>query len=303
MLKSDLSSNLDKVQRIANASKLRRMLYHPYRYIKAIAFRKLIYVRTHKETQAICNTFFGTDINILLPSSTDIYLTGGKSHDSEIKLARFLINHLKESNTFIDVGAHYGYFSLLAAKLVTSSGKVYAFEAAPKTFYVLSKNAKSISNLTAFNMAVSDTEEELKFFEFPNLYAEYNTLDVTQFENEKWFKTHQPTEVTVPSIILDDFLTTEKINFQYIKIDVEGAELKVINGLTKYLSSYSPTIIMEYLSERRGNAAHVQAENKLKKLGYHSHVINSEGFPEKVPSVNDYISSSNLESDNIVFIK
>ena len=233
MTKDELLSQLGKVTSIAKASKLRRMLYHPYRYIKAIVFRKLYYKRTQKEISEQCSTFFGVDMNILLPSSTDIYLTGGKSHDSEIKLAKFLIQHLNEHNTFLDVGAHYGYFSLLAAKIVTTSGRVIAFEAAPKTYKVLSQNATIFSQITAYNRAVSNTEEELKFYEFPNLYAEYNTLDVQQFEQEAWFSTHLPKEIKITSVILDDFLIEEAINPDYIKIDVEGAEDKVIFGLEK----------------------------------------------------------------------
>ncbi|MBL0295213.1 MAG: hypothetical protein IPQ04_13440 [Saprospiraceae bacterium] len=125
MNKDNLIKNLDKVEKIAAASKIARLVAHPINYINAILYRELFYKRNKKEKEVESETFFGTKMSLLLPSGTDIYLTGGKSHGSETRLARFLINNLEIGDTFIDVGAHYGYFSLLGSKLVGQKGKVF----------------------------------------------------------------------------------------------------------------------------------------------------------------------------------
>lgn len=303
MTENKLIEKLDRVEKIASASKFKRMLMHPFKYFNAILFREIIYKRRKVEKEVSSKTFFDTKMNLLLPSSTDIYLTGGKSHDSEIRLAKFLINNLNNSDTFLDVGAHYGYFTLLGSKLIGNKGSVYSFEASPTTYKVLSKNSKNETNINCFNLAVSDEVSSLKFYEFPNLYSEYNTLEIDQFRNENWFSEYMPKEISIQSIILDDFLSEEKVYPKIIKIDVEGAENKVINGLKNYLSHNSPLIVMEYLSKERGNKEHQEAENRLNSLGYSSFVIDKLGNLKKHDSISKYLEENKLESDNIVFVK
>ena len=182
-------------------------------------------------------------------------------------------------------------------------GEVYAFEASPTTYSIFHKNVKKVENVEGHNLAVSDTNEHLKFYEFPNLYSEYNSLDVEQFKNEKWFAKYQPKEVKIKSVILDDFLSDEKLNPKIIKIDVEGAEFKVIKGAKKRLENDSPMVVLEYLSDERGNKAHVEAEGLLKSLGFQSFVIDGFGKLQPVNSIPSFIKDNGLESDNIVFIK
>lgn len=303
MYKEQLLNNLKVVERIASASKVRRMLKHPLKYIDAVFFREFIYKKNKKEKEVACNTFFDATMHVLLPSSTDIYLTGGKSHDSEIRLARFLIQHLESQDTFVDVGAHYGYFSLLAAKLVGKAGKVYSFEAAPTTYKILDKNQRLSNNITILNRAVSDEEANLVFYEFPNLYSEYNSLHIEQFDQEDWFEEYQPKAITVKSMILDQFLSKENSRPKVIKIDVEGAEYKVIKGLQQTLSMHDPIVVLEYLSDERGNEAHKNAATLLQSLGYQAHLISKEGKAEPVASITQYLEAHQLDSDNIAFIK
>ena len=303
MLRNELISKIEKVERIASATKFKRMMVHPLRYFNAIFFREVIYKNSKKEKEVISNTFFRTKMHLLLPSSTDIYLTGGKSHDSEIRLAKYLIDQLNKGDRFIDIGAHYGYFSLLASKLVGESGKVYAFEASPATYSIFQKNTVNVENVMGHNLAVSDSDEHLKFYEFPNLYSEYNSLDVEQFKNEKWFAKYQPKEVKIRSVMLDDVLHDENLKPKIIKIDVEGAEFKVIKGAKNLLENDSPMVVLEYLSDERGNKAHVEAEGFLISLGFQSFVIDGFGKLQKVKSISSFIKDNGLESDNIVFIK
>ena len=302
MLKEEFISKIEGVERIASASKLNRMLKHPFRYFNAIFFREIIYKNSKQEKEVVSTTFFQTQMHLLLPSSTDIYLIGGKSHNSEIRLAKFLINQLESGDTFIDVGAHYGYFSLLASRLVGSSGKVFSFEASPTTYRIFEKNAKRTDNILSHNLAVSDSNEHLKFYEFPNLYSEYNSLDVEQFKNEKWFAEYKPKEVNVKSIMLDNFLSDKKSNPKIIKIDVEGAELKVIKGFKKHLLDNAPLIVIEYLSDERGNNAHVEAEKLLESLGFQPYIIDSTGNLQQVKSIASFFKEKGLDSDNVVFV-
>jgi len=301
MNKQALFAAIDKVEKIASVSRFRRMLINPLKYFYAIIFREIVYKSNKKEQEVFCNTFFNIKMHLLLPSSTDIYLTGGKSHISELKLARFLLNNLQQGDVFLDIGAHYGYFSLLASKLVGNKGKVIAFEASPDTYKILLKN--KVQNLIPINKAVSDTDTDLIFYEFPNLFAEYNALDINQYLDEKWFADNQPREIIVQSEILDNYLIKENIHPQIIKIDVEGAEYQVLQGAAKYLKKNAPVIAMEYLSDDRGNTGHRKAAGLLEDLSYFPNFINHHGKLSALHNIPEYLGKNHLESDNIVFVK
>jgi FkbM family methyltransferase len=294
---------INDVQKTALVSKLSRLLQIPIKYIFAIVFRELIYKWFKHPIGIKVETFFGTVMKVLLPAGTDIYLTGGKSHDSEIRLAKYLIKNLKEGDIFIDVGAHFGYFSLLAAKLVNSEGKVISFEPSPKTFNILKQNAETKENMVIINNAVSDQHEEINFYEFPNRYSEYNSTDVTQYEHLGWFKNNQPKCIKIETVILSEYFELKNINPSIIKIDVEGSEFKVINGLKDYLINSSPKIIMEFLTDGRFNEQHILAEKILRSLGYTSSVILDNGDIQVIGDIVSYMVKKNCDSENIVFIR
>ena len=230
-------------------------------------------------------------------------MTGGKTHLSETNLARLMIRILTPNDTFVDVGAHYGYFSLLASQLVGKNGHVLAFEASSKTFSILKKNQVDVSNFIACNYAVSNSDELLTFYEFPNLYSEYNSFDIDQYKNELWFEGNRPNEIKINSVRLDDYFTEYKLASAMIKIDVAGAEYNVDSGMANYLLSNSPLVIMEYLNDERGNIAHKKAEAFMTDLGYAAHQVGSNGELLHLENVSQYLDESQIDSDNIVFKK
>ena len=291
-----------EVEKIANLTKFKRLLHHPLKYTFAIMFNHLIYRKSQREIKVDATLFYKKKMKIALPASTDIYLTGGKSHSSEIRLAKFIIINLQKGNHFLDIGAHFGYFTLLASEIVGTEGKVLAFEPARKSYEILLENCSRINSISTFPKAVSDTNEDIIFYEFPNLYSEYNSSDVTQFESESWFSHSKPKKIEVQATTISD-IANENFNPSIIKIDVEGSEYKVIKGGAKYLENHSPYVVMEYLEPRRDNKNHVKARELLKKLGYEPHIINQNGQLEAIENIDSYLIDNNLESDNIVFRK
>ncbi len=242
-------------------------------------------------------------MRLQLPSSTDIFLVGVKTHPSELRLARFLLNSLQEGSIFIDVGAHCGYYTLLASELVGPNGKVFAFEAAPFTFALLHANTTRRANVTCHNLAISDAVGKLSFCEFPALYSEYNALDVSPFEKERWFARYPPRIVEVSARTLDSLFLSVPEAPVFLKIDVEGAEERVVRGARQMLVQFSPIVIVEYVSEHRGNAPHQQAEKFLNELGYSAFRIDDAGQLQPLRNVSRFLSESGEESDNLVFLK
>jgi FkbM family methyltransferase len=297
-----LMQKLDTVEKLAQSGKLSRLLHQPLRYLYAQTFLKAIYPNTRKGVFRKGMTFFGQPMQLLLPAATDIYLTGGKTHDSEIRLARFMIRQLHAGDTYVDIGAHFGYFTLLASTLVGKNGKVFAFEAARNTFSILKKNIAGADKVQAMHNAMSDKQEMISFYEFPVLYSEFNSMNIEQFENEGWIKKYKPEKTEVRAVTLDSFTGVSKIVPSLIKIDVEGAEDKVIEGGREFFRVQSSVVVMEFLSESRLYGPHLKAMELLNGWGYRTFAIDKKGELQPV-DVLKYFHQQGIESDNIVFKK
>lgn len=310
MSELSIENGLLKVKNLAQGNKMQRFLHHPMRYLTAQFFRTVVFPISKKGILRQAHTFMGAPLSIALPSGMDIYLTGGKTHDSEIRLAQFLIQFYKKNTlttaVFIDIGAHIGYFSLLVAKILEEhaiEGKIYAFEAAKGTFELLQGNLSAFKNIQCFHNALTDTEQDLSFYEFPVLYSEYNTLHIQQFENEKWFKKFRPTSVIVGGKTLDGIVNDYSIHNPLIKIDTEGAEEQVIKGGRTFLKNQNPTLIIEFLADKNKNEGHFKAYEFLNELGYQAYFIKEDGHLEVLNNIEAYFKRTGLDSDNFVFIK
>jgi FkbM family methyltransferase len=301
MDKAAVLRELAEAERLASASKWQRLLARPARYLYAIGFRELLYRLSPKERLTYVTTFFGQSMQVALPAGTDIYLLGAKSHGSEIRLARFMINRLNAGDIFVDVGAHFGYFSLLAAHVVGSTGQVKAVEAARSNHMIAQRNLHGLPQCELFHLAVNASGEAVQFHEFDALHSEYNSMHAEQFEGEAWYQQQDHRRYEVPGLRLADLLEELPAAPQLIKIDVEGAEKEVVAGAQPFLQNQRSTVVMEYLSETRGNASHRSAYEQLLKMGYHCYAIAPSGELAHVPAPEEHLRKQGLDSDNFVF--
>lgn len=130
----------------------------------------------------------------------------------------------------LDIGAHAGYYTLLAARGTGSEGRVYAFEPEPENFKLLTKNveANGYLNITPVNLAVCNEVGS-------------RTLFVTSLDNGRHSMYHhnlpESGQVDVDSITVDKFLEGEGWPaVGLIKVDVEGAESEVLEGMEELFS-------------------------------------------------------------------
>ncbi|MDX1942090.1 MAG: FkbM family methyltransferase [Saprospiraceae bacterium] len=302
-MNSMLLKRLQYIETLAKGSRWQRLWHNPSRYLPVLLHQKLIYPFTKREWRTIATTFFDVNMMVALPSASELVLLGAKVHDSELRLTRFMLQYLKPDNIVADIGAHFGFYTLLAAYLVGDRGKVLAFEASPKVFEVLEENVRAFPQIEAKHNAVSDATGMISFYEFPTYYSEYNTLSPQQFEQSDWFHKIPHQRVEVPAICLDDFLIEKSVAPDFIKIDVEGAEYQVIKGIAQFLQNDAPIIAMEFLAMKRGNEAHQQALDMLRSLGYRSFYIDSTGNLQDCKDVEAYLVAQGLDSDNLVFVK
>jgi len=138
---------------------------------------------------------------------------------------------VKKGDVVYDVGAHVGFYTLLAAELVGPNGKVFAFEPLPRNIFYLKKHIKinKCNNVEIIEAAVSDKEGETNFLE-----SESTTSRLDQKGSLK-----------VKTVSLDNLWREGKVlPPDLIKIDVEGAELEVLKGAKDLIETKKPTIFL-----------------------------------------------------------
>ena len=159
----------------------------------------------------------------------------------ELPVQQALTNYLKPGDIFYDIGANVGFFSIIAAKLVGSRGRVYAFEPSPQNAADLRHNIKinGFSNIDVIEKAVSSNSGKGKL-----LLADYcgaYSLSRTNFST-----TVARDEITVELISIDDAFTSQKLlPPDVVKIDVEGAEEEVLRGMVQTIKQFQPIVIYE----------------------------------------------------------
>lgn len=148
---------------------------------------------------------------------------------------RLILQHTREGSIFADIGANIGYFSVMAA-LRAPSGQVVAFELGSENCSIISENIRlnALGNIELVHCAVSDSTGKVFCVDSPVGNA---VLKIIEKPNEK-----DSDLIEVPAVRLDDFFQERK-SPDFIKIDVEGAELKVLKGMRRMAPGVSHVLI------------------------------------------------------------
>ncbi|NEQ52972.1 MAG: FkbM family methyltransferase [Leptolyngbya sp. SIO3F4] len=190
---------------------------------------------------------FADQLKINIPKSGSaslIYYQGFSEPDTADFVSRFL----RKGMTFVDVGAHIGEYTLLAAKLVGQSGSIHGFEPQEALFPLLKENIKinHFNNVNLNQIAVSEKVGEVEF----EVFDEPSVSSIRKSRPEE-DKKRNSRFVSVSTTSLDHYVNNleSTCSIDLIKIDVEGAEKFVFEGakeLMKLPPSQSPTWIFEY---------------------------------------------------------
>jgi FkbM family methyltransferase len=173
----------------------------------------------------------------------------------------------------LDVGAHVGFFSLLAGH-ANSHGRVYAFEPLAAAFERLGQNIarNKLSNVEAIAAAVADAAGDLEFFHAPTSKSIPSSSSLSY---EFMAGTADLQKTTVPVMRLDDFVQEKGLErVDLIKIDTESTEPAVLVGAHMTLDRHHPNIICEVL---HGRGAEQKLEEVLAPLGYRYYLLTPEG--------------------------
>jgi FkbM family methyltransferase len=197
-------------------------------------------------------------------SAMTLALENKSYEDGTTRLFRDLI---KPDMTVVDIGANVGYYTLIAGRLVGPKGRVFAFEPAPETFDLLSRCVATnrLDNVEAVQAAVAEKSGTAKLFLSPDpiTHSLYGKGELGSVE--------------VPMISLDSFLRGHGGRVDVVKIDVEGGELKVIEGMRETIRLSPGLKIFTELSAGWIERVGLTVEDFLRKLadfGLKSGVVN-----------------------------
>ncbi len=147
---------------------------------------------------------------------------------------------VRDGDVVFDIGAHLGFYTLLLSKLTGNKGRVYAFEPNPELLPSLRRTMGSIENTELLEMALSDSTGEMRLF-VPE--------DASMASLSDWTQGIAGNVHTVTCLMkrIDDLVESGKLPVpQFIKCDVEGAELSVFRGGIKTLDrTDAPVILFE----------------------------------------------------------
>lgn len=186
------------------------------------------------------------------------------------------ITHIIDSlldvgDTFLDIGAHIGYYTIIASKIVGETGKVFAFEPDPTNFALLKKNVEEnkCNNVTLVNKAVLNKNSVAKLYICVN-----NTGDHRVYDN------HGLDSIDVKTIRLDDYFKDHVGSIDFIKMDIQGAEGLATDGMhsilqknknVKMVAEFAPSMIAQtgsdpktFLKSITGNGSELYYISQLK---------------------------------------
>lgn len=204
----------------------------------------------------------------------------------------YILNNLKPNDTFIDVGACIGDYSLFASSIITK-GHIYAFEPYKKSIEMFEENIllNEIKNITVFDGVASDKNG----YEYLSIEKE---SEVNHIVHEK----NMHNGIKVPSVTLDRYITENNIKkVAILKIDVEGSEMKVLKGAEKSIDAHK---IKKILIELNKNNQFFGTSNQkiiawLKKRQYDVYLFEED----KIRKVTNFNEIKNDQIINVLAIR
>ena len=202
--------------------------------------------------------------------SNQVYWRGWQGYEPETTPLFYRL--ASRARVTLDVGAHVGFFTLLAAH-GNPAGRVFAFEPLPRAYRRLQANVdrNALTNVECVAGAVGAVSGQARFF-----FAQMDGIPCSSSLSSEFMKEFgDVAEVDVPVLTLDDFLHERGVSgVDLVKIDTESTEPDVLQGMSRTLANDRPAIVCEVLAGRDTGPV---LESLLRPLGYTFFLLTPEG--------------------------
>jgi FkbM family methyltransferase len=163
-------------------------------------------------------------------------------HDEDVIAA--LENVIRPGDVVYDVGAHHGLMTVIAARAVGPSGAVVSFEPNPRALDQIRRHIalNGVTNAVVEEIALSDEEGETSFYVQAGDVSWNSTLirDFVDEEEDRFVE-----RITVRTETMDGYVARSRRVPRVIKLDAEGAEMRILKGAETTLRDQRPFVIME----------------------------------------------------------
>lgn len=211
-------------------------------------------------------------------------------NSEELQWWRKLLQEIKENDTIADVGAYVGLFTILAAKRVSGTGKVFAFEPNPKSFALLKKHIelnKVTDKVQLFNLAIGNNNKPLTLIS-PVIECDpksYVTVSAAQAGRNTFL---------VESRSLDELFESRKVDI--LKVDTEGYEIAILEGARNLLKRNTgyPRLIFVECHPYMWNEFGVNSEQL-------TGVLHEAGYKIEVPELPDKVALDDFKGHWVLF--
>lgn len=243
-------------------------------------------------------TIYG--LNIFLDTK-DLSVTPGilMNHAHEEWIVKVFLAGIRAGMTVIDIGANVGYYSLLAAYRVGKEGNVISFEPDLRSFKILHMNIDingCLDRVELVKKGVFDGEGIREFFILKNHHGSSCFWDIENELKQKYMETTEAVEVDTVS--LDEFFKGRNMKVDVIKIDAEGSEPWIFDGMRNIIKNNPRLLIItEFFPTmiRRGGRdpeaflkSRVEDGFKLKIIDRNSRI--KEKTMEELLAVTDWVT-------------
>jgi FkbM family methyltransferase len=177
----------------------------------------------------------------------------------------FVARFLRPGMIVLDVGAHQGFYTLLASKLVGRNGKVFAFEPSPREQKALRLNLilNRRKNVYMQLLALGDVGGQADLYVVNDEHTGFNSLRPPGISSPT-------TRVEVNVKQLDNWLRETKVDrVDFIKLDVEGGEFAVLKGSANFLEQRPRPVILAELEDARSGPWGLRAKDTANLLQGH----------------------------------
>jgi FkbM family methyltransferase len=198
-----------------------------------------IFLKLDRKMQA--KTFWGEKMNVVFPEivSCFIYRYGYFEED----LTKIMIEYLNHGDVFMDIGTHFGYYSMLGSHIVGKKGSVHAFEPTLSTYNIAKSNLKK-DNIFLNNKAVWSKSDEIIINDYGTQYSAFNSIFKAKLTDDH-SKKLKFIPNKVQAVCVDDYVRFNNISPKFIKIDAENAEYEILLGMSNVLNTFRPIISLE----------------------------------------------------------
>jgi FkbM family methyltransferase len=212
-------------------------------------------------------------------------VTNVQPEDRESGLAQWLQRVLSPGAVMIDVGANIGHYTTLAAQLVGPGGRVVAIEPAPDNVAKLRERCVDLRQVTIVAAAADEQSG--------TCVLHLDRDNPTQHSLVSRNVGGQRQRLRVPTVTLDG-VGDDLVRLDLVKIDAQGAELRILRGAHRVLQRFRPTLALELwpYGLRQAQTTPDALLDELIALGYTVHRVSTAGQLKDASHIREFLTGA-----------